>query len=70
MINDKKTDRWFWPQMSHVKRGDATHTRVTPFKMVWVILAVERCGGTDQIDLAPDVHIKISHVMYTNVTTS
>jgi hypothetical protein len=34
---------------------------VTPIKMMWLILGTERCGGTDQIDMILDVHVKVSH---------
>jgi hypothetical protein len=59
---------WFYLKISQDKRGDTTHIKVTLFKMVWLILITERCDETDQIDVTADVHVKVSHVMYTNVT--
>jgi hypothetical protein len=44
-----------------------TYTRVTQFIF---ILGTERCGGTDQIDVAADVHMEVSHTMCTGVTPS
>jgi hypothetical protein len=57
----RKADCWFWPKMSHVNRGDVTHTIVTPIKMTWLILGTERCGGTVWIDVPTDVHVKVSY---------
>jgi hypothetical protein len=54
--------------MSHAQRGDVTHTRVTPFKIAWLILDTERCGGTDQIGMVTDVHVNVSHVKKFGVT--
>jgi hypothetical protein len=54
--------------MSHVQSGGMTHTRVTSFKMVWLILGTKRCCGIDRIDVAVDVHVKVSHAMCISVT--
>jgi hypothetical protein len=54
----------------HPKRGGATHTRVAPFKMAWLILDTESCGGTGRIDVASDVHLKVSRVKWIGVTSS
>jgi hypothetical protein len=56
--------------MNHVKRGDMTHTRDTLFKIVCLILGTERCGEIGRIDMSPDVHVEVSHVMCTGVTPS
>jgi hypothetical protein len=45
--------------MSDAKKSGATHTRVTSFS-----------GGTDQINVAPDVHVKVSHVSTYGATPS
>jgi hypothetical protein len=67
----KKTDGWFWLKMSHAKRGgDATHNRVAPIKMVWLILGTERCGEAGRIDVTPDVHVEVSHISVHDVTSS
>jgi hypothetical protein len=71
MVNDKENRlSLFWPKMSHAKRAGTTHTRVTPFKMAWLILGTERYGGTDQIDVALNAHVEVSHAMCTGVTPS
>jgi hypothetical protein len=56
---------WFWAKISDAKRGGATHTRVAPFKMAWLILDIESCGGTDQIDMLSDVHVEESRAEWT-----
>jgi hypothetical protein len=30
-------------------------------KMAWLILGIERCDGTDQIDVVLNVYVKVSH---------
>jgi hypothetical protein len=55
--------------LTDFKRGGATHTRVAPFKMAWLILDIESCGRTDQIDMASDVHVEVSRAKWTDVTS-
>jgi hypothetical protein len=69
MIRKSDLD-WFWPKISHAKRGGATHTRVMQFKMMWLILDTESYGGTDRIDVASDVYVEVSCVKWTGVTSS
>jgi hypothetical protein len=38
--------------------------------MAWLIFDTENYGGTDQIDMASDVHMKGSHAKWTDVTSS
>jgi hypothetical protein len=54
--------------MSHVERGGATHTRVTPFKIAWLILGNKKCGGTDRIDVTHDIHVKVSRTSVYDAT--
>jgi hypothetical protein len=56
---------WFWAKICDAKRGGATHTRVASFKMAWLILDIESCGGIDRIDVSSDVHVKVSHAEWT-----
>jgi hypothetical protein len=34
-------------------------------KMAWLILGTEKYGGTSQIDVAPDVYVKVSDIHMT-----
>jgi hypothetical protein len=43
---------------------------LTPFKRAWLILGTKKCGGTDRIDVAADVHMEVSRDMCTGMTTS
>jgi hypothetical protein len=36
--------------------------------MAWLILGTERCDGIDQIDVAIDVHVEVSHAMCIDMT--
>jgi hypothetical protein len=56
--------------MSHTWKSGVTYTRVTPFKMVCLILDTERCGGSSQIDVATDVYVEVSRAMCIGVTYS
>jgi hypothetical protein len=47
--------------MSHAKRGGATHTRVMPIKIKWLILSTKRYDGTIRIDVVANVHMELSH---------
>jgi hypothetical protein len=38
--------------------------------MAWLILGTERCGETDRIDVAPDVHVEVSRSSAHAVTSS
>jgi hypothetical protein len=53
---------------NHVQRGVTTHIRVTPIKMAWLILGIERCDGIRRIDVATDVHMKVSHAKWFDPT--
>jgi hypothetical protein len=37
--------------------------------MVWLILGTERFGRTGRIDMAADVHVEVSHVMFVGMTS-
>jgi hypothetical protein len=50
--------------------ADFDSKSVTPFKMAWLILDTESCGGTDRIDVASDVHVEMSRAKWTDVTSS
>jgi hypothetical protein len=54
--------------LSHAKSDGATHTRVTPIKMMWLILGTERCDGTSRIDVAADVHVEVSRTKGVDTT--
>jgi hypothetical protein len=38
--------------------------------MAWLILDPKNYGGIDRIDVTSDVHVKVSHVKWTDVTSS
>jgi hypothetical protein len=68
VIKNNKENRLAKPKMSHNQSGGTTHARVTQIKMAWLILDTERCGGTRQIYVAIDIHVKVSHVNEFSVT--
>jgi hypothetical protein len=58
--------------MSYVKRGGTTYTRVMAFKMAkccdsfWY----KKYGGTDRINVPPNVHVEVSHANVYGTTPS
>jgi hypothetical protein len=64
MINEKENRPLILIQR---QKSGATHTKVTPFKMAWLILGAKRCGKNSWIDVASGVYVEVSRVICTVV---
>jgi hypothetical protein len=53
--------------MSHDERVGVSHTRVTNQNGV-THFGYKKCGRTAQIDVSANVHVKVSHVRWFDVT--